>query len=58
MTAGPKPGIAITMGDPCDIAPEVVVNAMADHQVYASCRPGEVGIVSVMEKAVALASLP
>ena len=54
MTTGQKPAIAITMGDPCGIGPEVVVKAMADPQVFASCRPLVVGNVFAMQQAVSL----
>jgi len=53
-----KPAIAITMGDPCGIGPEVVVKAMADPQVYATCRPLVVGNVYAMEQAVSITGLP
>ena len=53
-----KPAIAITMGDPCGIGPEVVVKALADPQVYASCRPLVVGNVYAMRQAVHLTGLP
>ena len=53
-----KPGIAITMGDPCGIGPEVVVKALADSKVYDSCRPLVVGSSYAMEQAVALAGVP
>ena len=49
-----KPAIAITMGDPCGIGPEVVVKAMADPRVYETCRPLVVGNVYAMEQAVSL----
>ena len=49
-----KPSIAITMGDPCGIGPEVVVKALADPRVYASCRPLVVGSAYAMERAVEL----
>ena len=55
---GEKPAIAITMGDPCGIGPEVVVKAMADPRVYETCRPVVVGNVYAMEQAVALTGLP
>ena len=55
---GPKPTIAITMGDPCGIGPEVVVKAMADPQVYRACRPLVVGNVYAMEQAVSLTGVP
>ena len=53
-----KPAIGITMGDPCGIGPEVVVKALADPQVYSTCRPLVVGNVFAMEQAVALTGLP
>ena len=53
-----KPAIAITMGDPCGIGPEVVVKAMADPRVYATCRPLVVGNVYAMEQAASLTGLP
>ena len=49
-----KPAIAITMGDPCGIGPEVVVKALADPWVYAACRPLVVGNTYAMEQAVKL----
>ena len=53
-----KPAVAITMGDPCGIGPEVVVKALADPRVYASCRPLVVGSTYAMERAVELTGLP
>ena len=53
-----KPAIAITMGDPCGIGPEVVVKALADPQVYASCRPLVIGNTFAMRQAVELTGLP
>ena len=58
MTSSQKPGIAITMGDPCGIGPEVVAKALADPRVYASCRPLVVGSTYAMEQAVALTGVP
>ena len=58
MSAGTKPAIAITMGDPCGIGPEVVAKALADPRVYAACRPVVVGSGYAMERAVALAGAP
>ena len=57
MVSSQKPAIAITMGDPCGIGPEVVVKAMADPRVYAACRPLVVGNVYAMEQAVSLTGL-
>ena len=49
-----KPAIAITMGDPCGIGPEVVAKALADPNVYLSCRPVVVGNSHAIKQAVAL----
>ncbi|MSQ05743.1 MAG: 4-hydroxythreonine-4-phosphate dehydrogenase PdxA [Dehalococcoidia bacterium] len=57
MTDTRKPAIAITMGDPCGIGPEVVVKALADPRVYASCRPLVVGNIYAMRQAMKLTGL-
>lgn len=53
-----KPAIAITMGDPCGIGPEVVVKALADPRVYAACRPVIIGSAYAMQQAVKVAGQP
>ena len=53
-----KPAIAITMGDPCGIGPEVVVKALADPRVYESCRPMVIGNTYAMNQAVKATGLP
>jgi len=43
-----KPRIAVTMGDPAGVGPEVIVKALAAPEVYALCRPvvhGDPGIL-------------
>ena len=52
-----KPAIAITMGDPCGIGPEVVAKALADPRVQAYCRPMVVGSTYAMQQAVQLIGL-
>jgi len=54
LTNDRKPAIAITMGDPCGIGPEVVAKALADPRVYLSCRPLVVGNSHAIKQAVAL----
>ncbi|MBK5961196.1 4-hydroxythreonine-4-phosphate dehydrogenase PdxA [Rhodoplanes elegans] len=39
----PGPVIAVTMGDPSGIGPEIVVKALAHADVYAMCRPVVIG---------------
>ncbi|MCH7787044.1 MAG: 4-hydroxythreonine-4-phosphate dehydrogenase PdxA, partial [Chloroflexi bacterium] len=34
-----KPFVAITMGDPSGIGPEVTAKALLDQRVYEKCRP-------------------
>ena len=54
MDGNDRPAIAITMGDPCGIGPEVVVKALTDSRVYDSCRPLVVGNTFAMQRAVEL----
>ena len=54
MVDTPKPVIAITMGDPCGIGPEVIAKALASGDVYHTCRPVVVGSSWSMEQAVKL----
>jgi 4-hydroxythreonine-4-phosphate dehydrogenase len=49
-----NPLIAITMGDPAGVGPEVTAKALAREDVWACCRPLVVGDAGVMEKAAAL----
>ena len=46
-----KPVIAITMGDPAGIGPEVVLKALTEKQIYKISSPIVIGDVSVLEKA-------
>ena len=50
MSDDSKPLIAITMGDPCGIGPEVIAKALASAEVYAICRPVVVGSSWAMEQ--------
>jgi 4-hydroxythreonine-4-phosphate dehydrogenase len=46
-----KPILAITMGDPAGIGPEIAVKAAADDQLYMHCRPVFVGDTKTFKKA-------
>lgn len=46
-----RPLIAVTMGDPAGIGPEIVLKALADEAVMAACRPLVIGDRGVLEKA-------
>ena len=54
MSNDERPAVAVTMGDPCGIGPEVVAKALAQPWVYAACRPLVVGNALAMERAIAL----
>lgn len=49
-----KPLIAITMGDPCGIGPEIIARAVAEPAVRECCLPVVVGDRRAMERAVEL----
>ena len=53
-----KPVIAITMGDPCGIGPEVIAKALGSGEVYPICRPVVVGSSWSMKQAVDLTGAP
>ncbi|MDO4741700.1 MAG: 4-hydroxythreonine-4-phosphate dehydrogenase PdxA [Eubacteriales bacterium] len=53
-----KPIIAITMGDPSGIGPEIIVKALGHERIYASCRPLVVGSATMIAHAAALLSSP
>jgi 4-hydroxythreonine-4-phosphate dehydrogenase len=46
-----KPVIAITMGDPAGIGPEIVVKVLAHGDTYARCLPIVIGDAGVMDRA-------
>jgi 4-hydroxythreonine-4-phosphate dehydrogenase len=53
-----KPIVGITLGDPCGIGPEVVVNTLRRSQSYRSCRPLVIGNRTVVESTINLLNLP
>lgn len=46
-----RPIIAITMGDPAGIGPEIIMRSLAHGEVYARCRPLVVGNVARLRQA-------
>lgn len=54
----PPPLIAITMGDPAGIGPEVVVKALADERVLSACRPAVFGDDAALREAARRLNLP
>lgn len=53
-----KPIIAITMGDPASIGPEIAVKSLLDYTIYEKCNPLIVGDAVVFEHIIALLALP
>jgi len=53
-----KPIIAVTMGDPGGIGPEVVVRALLDQRLARACRPVIVGRRPALERAAESLGLP
>ena len=58
MVEGDRPVIAITMGDPCGIGPEVIARALAEPAGRALCSPVVLGSLPAMEAALALTRVP
>jgi 4-hydroxythreonine-4-phosphate dehydrogenase len=51
MTSAAQPLLAITMGDPAGIGPEIVLKALAHADVFARCRPLVIGDRRILERA-------
>ena len=52
-----KPIIAITMGDPAGIGPEIVARALSREETYQKCRPIVTGDAAIIKQAVHLLGL-
>ena len=52
-----KPIIAITMGDPASIGPEIAVKALLEKNIHQICKPLLVGDAKVFEQIIALLKL-
>ncbi|MEO7309953.1 MAG: 4-hydroxythreonine-4-phosphate dehydrogenase PdxA [Chitinophagaceae bacterium] len=52
-----KPIIAITMGDPASIGPEIAINALLNQKIYEICRPMIVGDAGVFNQIISLLHL-
>lgn len=50
--------LAVTMGDPAGVGPEVVLKALASERVREACRPLVVGSAAVFERALGWLKLP
>ncbi len=52
------PRLALTMGDPAGVGPEVIAAAWPDERVHRWCRPLVIGHPEIMRRAVQLLGLP
>lgn len=52
--AGIKPVIAVTMGDPCGVGPEIIVKAWQDHATFSQARPVVLGDEGALQRALDL----
>ncbi|MGG1676393.1 4-hydroxythreonine-4-phosphate dehydrogenase PdxA [Neobacillus sp. NRS-1170] len=50
--AANKPSIAITMGDPSGVGPEIIVKSLNDHNIYENCRPFVIGDLKILKRAL------
>ena len=53
-----KPVIAVTMGDPSGIGPEIIAAVLADPAVGAVCRPLVIGDRGALERGIAVSGVP
>jgi 4-hydroxythreonine-4-phosphate dehydrogenase len=58
MSSDDRPILAITIGDPAGIGPEVVLKALRHDEVYRHCRPLVVGDQRILERAAAWIGAP
>lgn len=47
-----KPLVAVSMGDPCGVGPEIIVKALASPDLFEHCLPVVIGEVRALERAV------
>jgi 4-hydroxythreonine-4-phosphate dehydrogenase len=52
------PVLAITMGDPSGIGPEITAKAFNEKSIYDICKPVVIGDASVMKQAIQIAKVP
>ncbi len=57
MMAANKPIIAITMGDPSGVGPEIIVKSLNDQNIYENCRPFVVGDLKILKRALGVTNI-
>src|SRR4051812_33701390 len=54
MTLSNRPPLAITMGDPAGVGPEVIIGAWSNAQIHAATRPIVLGHPEILRRAAKL----
>ncbi|MBU8878289.1 4-hydroxythreonine-4-phosphate dehydrogenase PdxA [Bacillus sp. FJAT-29790] len=52
-----KPIIAITMGDPSGVGPEIIVKSLNDKNIYENCRPFVIGDLKILKRALEVTNI-
>lgn len=52
-----RPIIAISVGDPCGVGPEITAKALSDPQIYQECRPLVIADAGLMREALRVANV-
>ena len=50
-TSTSRPILALTMGDPVGVGPEIIIKALVDARIYQVCRPLVLGDLSALDRA-------
>lgn len=53
-----KPIIAITMGDPAGVGPEIIAKAFTHEEIFETARPLVIGDAAILKKAIQIMQLP
>ncbi|MFB7142143.1 4-hydroxythreonine-4-phosphate dehydrogenase PdxA [Gottfriedia sp. NPDC056225] len=51
------PSIAITMGDPSGVGPEIIVKSLNDRNIFENCKPFVIGDSKVLKKALSVTNI-
>ncbi len=57
-TTDPRPILAITLGDPAGVGPEIIIKAIQHHEVYQRARPLVIGDARILQRAAGWLGVP
>jgi len=58
MSQGKRLRIAITMGDPAGVGPEIIIKALSHVEIYKKCIPVVIGDYAALADAISFCGLP